>query len=503
VRTQVLRHLAAAENKLKDDKPSELSWRDYLVMLLSIAAEIEHGLMVEYLYAAYSLGGDQVPAGERERVQGWRDTILTVAREEMGHLLCVQNLLILLGGPLNFEREDYPWDTPFYPFPFTLEPVTLESIACYVFAEMPLEIPRGERARETYRHFMKHDKAKIQRIVDQRSAQDQPHRVGEIYDAILTLIQNEDRVPDTCFDGSTYQFQASWDDWARRYGHPPRRLDAEGSLEDDQPDRSGGHVIVGRAATRTQAVRLLQAVSGQGEAPHLGRGEAEEPSHFDRFLGVYQGLEQIAGYTPARDVPKNPTTITPEGKPTFALAPSAAESPALLTAIRASTAGQESSFISSKRSQLWAHLFNVRYRMLLSYLAHTFRLARAGSPGVPDVRAAAMHRAFGEMYNLKTIAGILMRLPLSDAAPLPGEPRFAGPTFEMPYTVRLPFADADCWRLHKDLLQSAADLSGKLIEDDPSEGKDYLSSLQALDKQTRRWLDAMLAGQTAPGRYAR
>ena len=39
----------------------------------------------------------------------------------MGHLLTVQNLLSLLGGPPTFEREDYPWSSPYYPFPFCLE----------------------------------------------------------------------------------------------------------------------------------------------------------------------------------------------------------------------------------------------------------------------------------------------------------------------------------------------------------------------------------------------
>jgi hypothetical protein len=27
----------------------------------------------------------------------------------MGHLLTVQNILALLGGPINIDREDYPW----------------------------------------------------------------------------------------------------------------------------------------------------------------------------------------------------------------------------------------------------------------------------------------------------------------------------------------------------------------------------------------------------------
>ena len=77
-------------------KPPELAWRDYLIMLLKIAAELEQSLMVQYLFAAYSLGGDDAHEHER-KVHEWRDAILTIAREEMGHLLTVQNCICLLG----------------------------------------------------------------------------------------------------------------------------------------------------------------------------------------------------------------------------------------------------------------------------------------------------------------------------------------------------------------------------------------------------------------------
>src|SRR6267378_1242180 len=103
-------------------RPSELTPRDYVIMLLNVAASIEHALMVQYLYAAYSLGGAQVPIRHRPMVERWRDIILTIAREEMGHLLTVQNLIFLLGGAPTLDREDYPFDTPFYPFQFRLEP---------------------------------------------------------------------------------------------------------------------------------------------------------------------------------------------------------------------------------------------------------------------------------------------------------------------------------------------------------------------------------------------
>jgi len=45
----------------------------------------------------------------------WQDAILAIAKEEMGHLLMVQNVLRLIGGSLNLAREDFPWDVPFYP----------------------------------------------------------------------------------------------------------------------------------------------------------------------------------------------------------------------------------------------------------------------------------------------------------------------------------------------------------------------------------------------------
>ncbi|MBV8510982.1 MAG: hypothetical protein JO289_12530, partial [Xanthobacteraceae bacterium] len=86
-------------------KPRELTWYEYVLVLLQIGASIEHALMVQYLYAAYSLA-------DTEPAKRWRETLLAIAREEMGHLLTVQNILTLLGGPFNLDREEFPWDVP-------------------------------------------------------------------------------------------------------------------------------------------------------------------------------------------------------------------------------------------------------------------------------------------------------------------------------------------------------------------------------------------------------
>jgi hypothetical protein len=61
-----------------------------VIGLLQLAAEVEHALMVQYLYAAASVHG-QTPEG----VDASRD-IAVVAIQEMGHLVTVQNLLLAI-----------------------------------------------------------------------------------------------------------------------------------------------------------------------------------------------------------------------------------------------------------------------------------------------------------------------------------------------------------------------------------------------------------------------
>src|SRR5262245_52813884 len=86
-----------------------LTPHDEAIFMLHTAAEIEHSLMVQYLFAAYSLQDSDAPESKKRVVMKWRRQILKIATEEMGHLISVQNILLLLGGPLNFEREDFPF----------------------------------------------------------------------------------------------------------------------------------------------------------------------------------------------------------------------------------------------------------------------------------------------------------------------------------------------------------------------------------------------------------
>lgn len=155
--------------------------RDYAVRLLHIGAEVEHALMTQYIYAAYSLDENQDGQNHKELVQKWKKTILEIAREEMGHLVTVQNLLSLIGGPLCLEREDYPiHDAELLPFPFQLEPLTKISLGRYVLAEMPSE--------QVLRKLDLEDE--IGKIKEKVQAADDSkvRRVGLIYDAIASLL---------------------------------------------------------------------------------------------------------------------------------------------------------------------------------------------------------------------------------------------------------------------------------------------------------------------------
>jgi hypothetical protein len=121
--------------------------RDEAVFLLTAAAEVEHALMVQYLYAAYSV---RVAGPQAATLRTVQDLLVQIAREEMGHLATVQNLLRLVGGSLHLGREHSAQAGGIAPFRFRLEPLSLDSLAKYVTAESPAE-PPPELSAETGR----------------------------------------------------------------------------------------------------------------------------------------------------------------------------------------------------------------------------------------------------------------------------------------------------------------------------------------------------------------
>jgi hypothetical protein len=151
-----------------------------LLRLLREAAEIEHALMLQYLYCAFSIKdryqeliGYGAPAATN---------IMGVAIQEMQHLGAVNRLLVALGSCPHLDRQDFPYEPDLYPFPFELEPASRSALAKYVFTEGTAAIfaPSGQRSRE--------DEQFRTNVLSDIGGLDRPNHVGSLYQNVLDLL---------------------------------------------------------------------------------------------------------------------------------------------------------------------------------------------------------------------------------------------------------------------------------------------------------------------------
>lgn len=359
-----------------------LTPRDEFVFLLHTAAEIEHALLVQYLYAWWSADNHTFDASA---VRG-------VAVQEMAHLLALQNVLRALGAPLNLDREDYPFRTQFYPFPFRLEPLSLGSLAKYVLAEIPDPAPLTEQELQELRRAAGASKAGASQGVN---------RVGALYAQLLVLLAE---LSDDDLRPPEEEFQATSAEWG--VGEPS---------------------IVTPVRTLQEVRTVLEAVARQGEGAQAGAG----PSHFHTLLELYRARRDSGETGPvgATPLPTDPNTAA--------------------TPWPASEKRLEAGRISHPLARAWAQLFNLRYRVLLVSLAHALHLPRSG-PAPTQQRTTVVSWALEEMVLLSAIQQWLRQLPLKQGGDAAREP--AGPPFELPYTLGLPSSSLGWWRLHRDLL---------------------------------------------------
>jgi hypothetical protein len=454
-----------------------LSARDEAIFLLHTAAEIEHALLVQYLYAAYSLKlPAQIPSNEEEHrraVATWRGTLIGIAQEEMGHLMTVQNLLLLLGGPVNFEREDFPFRSALYPFHFTLEPLSKESLAKYVLAERPqggleegLECElRGRASLDT---------------------QGIPvNRVGALYARLYCLFtaaadESEGDLWFPCAALSTSgtpSLHLADDDFVEGSAIAQYQGDRSWSLGDAS---SFPHVMVPEVTNREQARQAIRDVAEQGEG---GTSDSSRPSHFTRFRDLYLSFPETdpslgpIEWVATRAAPTNPNTLV-EPDPSLARGT-----------------------ITHPRSLQWAELFNARYRMLLAYLAHFLQLNRRQDPG--KTRAEFLQGGcFALMLELTGIADVLLDRPRANEQ----GPSRAGPPFELPYTLALPGRETDRWRWHVQLRNLSLDLISQLDTGAPDTERTQLTDLAQADSDAIDRLGQFMAatvgeenGSSGPG----
>ena len=123
--------------------------RKELTYVLCQGAELEHGLLCEYLYAAFSLKSAPGPglAGDQlEAVERWRGVVLAIAREEMLHWAVVQNLLTAVGSAPYVSRPHMPHQAKGYPSGIQLRllPFGEAALQHFVYLERPEGVQRAD-----------------------------------------------------------------------------------------------------------------------------------------------------------------------------------------------------------------------------------------------------------------------------------------------------------------------------------------------------------------------
>jgi hypothetical protein len=259
--------------------------REQLMFALYEAAELEHNLMCTYLYAAFSLKdgeGEGLTPKEAEAVKRWRETIIGVAIDEMGHLAAVWNITAGLGGQPRFGRTNFPLDPGFLPAGVVvrLAPFCPQTLQHFIHLERPhgSDEPDGEGYGQARYHRAVHHP----RLTPMGREYD---TVGEFYERL---------------EGDLQAFVAAHGEEAAFCGDPALQLSPA------EVDMGGARTVL---CLKT-ALGALNHIIEQGEG---ARADAEG-SHFNTFLAVRRRSARGGSGWSTRRPPRRwiwPTAPTP------------------------------------------------------------------------------------------------------------------------------------------------------------------------------------------------
>ncbi len=343
---------------------SSVIGRESIMHALYEAAELEHNLMCSYLYAAFSLKTDEpdgLAADECAIVQRWKQSILQVAIEEMGHLIAVWNITSALGAAPRFGRANFPLDAGYLPASIIvkLAPFNRHTLQHFIFLERPegsLE-PEGEGFAAERQFVRGTTTVRLTPVAIDYTT------VGEFYHSIkndlIRLVEQE---------GETNVFR----------GDPGLQI-AGGAF--------GFHQIKPVICLKT-ALSAIDAIVLQGEGSRIESAD----SHYRRFVEVRSELDAMLArnpdFRPAFPAATNPVLRRPprpEGKVWL-------ENPSAIAIV---------------------DLANASYGLMLRLLAYAYSLPASQKAE----KSFVMDMGIGLMRAMALLGEQAARLPAGDANP--------------------------------------------------------------------------------------
>ena len=397
------------------EAPFVIEHREALIYMLCEAAELEHGIMCQYLFAAFTLKqneGEGLTGEELAATRRWRSVISHVATQEMLHLALVQNLLSAVGAAPHLVRPNFPHPASHYPAGVHLA-----------------LLPFGEQA---LRHFM---------FLERPEGMDLHDADGlAAFGRAVPHMLASDIVPrgqDFATVGHMYRsIEAGFARLCAKYGEDwlfvgPERAQAT-------QEYFGWPQLI-PVTDLASAQRAIDEILEQGEGP---RGHWEN-AHFGTFVEILDEFEAALaanrGLQPAR--PVLPVNVRPCDRDVDV---PLADDP-----------------VTAKVMDL----FNVAYEILLQILERFFAHTDETDAQLKTLADATMGLMFGA---IKPLGDLITTLPVGPSYPGAN----AGPSFELFYEsdYLLPHRHA-AWALLTERLGVAADFCREIIAGEPGDGQ--------------------------------
>src|SRR5271166_749578 len=412
------------------EAPFVIEHREALIYMLCEAAELEHGIMCQYLYAAFSLKQSEDEGLSKEEataVQRWRRQISRVATQEMLHLSLVQNLLSAIGAAPHLSRPNFPQPASHYPagVHLALLPFGDEALRHFMFLERPegmdLEDAEGMAAFE---------------------------KAGP---ASTPSIQHGDIVPrgqDFATVGHLYRsVEAGIARLAEKYGErwlfigPPR-------AQATQPYFGWPELVA--VTDLASAQHAIDEILEQGEGP---RGYWRD-AHFGKFVAILDEYTQFCEANPAFDPVRPVATLN----------------------VRPAERQTDIPLVSDPLTRRVMDLFNVSYEILLLMLQRFFAHTEETDPQLKALADATIALMFGA---IKPLGDLVTTLPAGPEYP----GRTAGPSFELFYESDyvLPHREA-AWILLTERVRQAAEFCEPGVPCDPPVADGLAAVRSALDE---------------------